>query len=221
MERERTVAEGAGVNSAARRHHGNRHGRSEQARQAVLEAADDLLVEKGFAGVTIEGIAASAGVAKQTIYRWWNTKTDILLDAFLQDAAEALTLPEHGDIARDLRTHLHRVADFLTRSDAGAVFKALLGHAQHDPAFAAVFRARYLNEQRRRDQLLLQRAAQSGQLPADLDMAAEVDQLVGPIYHRVLVTGDPVDRSFTDRLVDGFLRRLPSNPGGLPGEQDP
>src|SRR2546430_11643414 len=190
-------------------HHGNRWGRSEQARRAVLEAVDDLLAEKGFAGVTIEGIAASAGVAKQTIYRWWSTKTDILLDAFLQDAAEALTPPDHGDLARELRTHLHQVAGFLTRSDAGAVFRALLGHAQHDPGFAIVFRARYLDEQRRRDGLPLERAIRRGPLPADLDTAAAVGQLVRPVDQRVLVTGDPVDESFTDRLVDRVLRRLP------------
>lgn len=209
-------AEGSSADLAARRHFGNRHGRSERARQAVLEAADDLLVEKGFAAVTIEGIAASAGVAKQTIYRWWSTKTDILLDAFLQDAAEALTPPDHGDLARDLRTHLQQLAQFLTRSDAGAVFRALLGHAQHDSAFAAVLRTRYLDEQRRRDHLPLERAAQRGQLPTNLDTAAEVDQLVGPIYHRVLVTGDPVDRTFTDRLVDGFLARVSSTPRSSP-----
>ncbi|MEV8423321.1 TetR/AcrR family transcriptional regulator [Streptomyces niveus] len=208
MERGRTATEGSGVGwTAARQHHGNRHGRSERARQAVLEAADGLLVEKGFAGVTIEGIASSAGVAKQTIYRWWSTKTDILLDAFLQDATEALTPPDHGDLAADLGAHLHQLALFLTRSDAGTVFTALLGHAQHDPAFAGVLRARYLDEQRRRDRLPLDNAVRRGELPPDLDTVAEVDQLVGPIYHRVLVTGDPVDRAFTDLLVDNFLRR--------------
>ncbi|MFD4765041.1 TetR/AcrR family transcriptional regulator [Streptomyces niveus] len=208
MERGRTATEGSGAErTAARQHHGNRHGRSERARQAVLEAADGLLVEKGFAGVTIEGIASSAGVAKQTIYRWWSTKTDILLDAFLQDATEALTPPDHGDLAEDLGAHLHQLALFLTRSDAGTVFTALLGHAQHDPAFAGVLRARYLDEQRRRDRLPLDNAVRRGELPPDLDTVAEVDQLVGPIYHRVLVTGDPVGRAFTDLLVDNFLRR--------------
>lgn len=207
MDRGRTAAEGAGTDRTARQHHGNRHGRSERARQAVLEAADGLLVEKGFTGVTIEGIATSAGVAKQTIYRWWNTKTDILLDAFLQDATEALTPPDHGDLAEDLGAHLHQLARFLTGSDAGTVFTALLGHAQHDPAFATVLRARYLDEQRRRDRLPLENAVRRGELPADLDTVAEVDQLVGPIYHRVLVTADPVDRAFTDLLVDNFLRR--------------
>ncbi|MFC8228312.1 TetR-like C-terminal domain-containing protein [Streptomyces sp. NPDC057287] len=112
-----------------------------------------------------------------------------------------------GDLAGDLRAHLHQLARFLTLSDAGAVFTALLGHAQHDPAFATVLRARYLDEQRRRDRLPLERAVQRGELPAHLDTVAEVDQLVGPVYHRVLVTGDPVDRAFTDLLVDNFLRR--------------
>ncbi len=167
------AAEENATGRAGQRHHGNRHGRSERARQAVLEAADDLLAEKGFAGITMEGIAARAGVAKQTIYRWWNTKTDVLM-----------------------------------QSDAGAVFKALIAQAQHDPVFAEDFRSRYLDEQRRRDRLPLERAARRGELPAGLDMAAETDQLVGPLYYRVLVTDEPIGHDFTDRLVDAFLRRM-------------
>jgi AcrR family transcriptional regulator len=108
------------MTETAPRHHGNRWGRSEQARRAVLEAVDDLLAERGFAGVTIEGIAAAAGVAKQTIYRWWDSKTDILMDALLADA-EHLTPADRGDVGDDLRDYLGRLADFLTRS-APAVF---------------------------------------------------------------------------------------------------
>lgn len=186
-------------------HRGNRHGRSELARELVLEAADDLLVERGFAGVTIEGIAARAGVAKQTIYRWWSSKVDVLLDAFTQDMAEHLTPPDHGDLGRDLRAHLARVATFLTDSDPGAVFRALAGQAQHDPELATRLRADYLSQQRERDRLPLERAIQRGQLPADLDLDIAVDQLIGPVYYRVLVTGEPVTREFTDHLVDQFL----------------
>src|SRR4051812_49585182 len=83
-------------------HHGNRYGRSEQARAAVLHAADDLLVEHGFAGLTIEKIAAKAGVAKQTIYRWWPSKVDILLDAYGEDVAQELTPADLGSLAEDL-----------------------------------------------------------------------------------------------------------------------
>ena len=182
------------------RHHGNRHGRSERARLAVLNAADDLLVEKGFAGVTIEGIAARAGVAKQTIYRWWGSKTDILLDTFTKDAAQHLASAEDDD----LRAYLHALADFLTNTDAGAVLRALIGQAQHDPDLAATFRARFLDDQRGRDENLVRRARERGELPAGLDLDLAVDELVGPIYYRVLVTGAPVDRAFTDRLVDRF-----------------
>ncbi|GAA4709317.1 TetR/AcrR family transcriptional regulator [Phytohabitans rumicis] len=186
-------------------HHGNRYGRSERARQAVLEAADDLLVERGFAGVTIEGIAARAGVAKQTIYRWWPSKVDILMDAFIDDMAQHLTPPDHGDLGLDLRTHLSKLADFLTRSDAGAVFRALVGQAQHDPDLAIRLRADYLGQQRERDRLPLSRAVERGELPPDTDLDLAIDQLVGPIHYRVLVTGEPVPRHVTDALVHHFL----------------
>jgi AcrR family transcriptional regulator len=213
----RVSGDGAGQPVAARAvpgaggravHRGNRHKRSEQARQAVLEAADDLLAERGFARLTIEGIAARAGVAKQTIYRWWPSKTDILLDAFADDAAEDLSPPDSGDLERDLRIHLNRLADFLTRSDAGAVFRALAGLAQHDVDVAARLRADYLSQQRDRDRLPLLRAVDRGQLLPETDIDLAVEQLVGPIYYRVLVTGQPVPREFTDRLVDQFMAQV-------------
>jgi AcrR family transcriptional regulator len=186
------------METTERQHHGNRHGRSEPARQAVLNAADDLLVEKGFAGVTIEGIAARAGVAKQTIYRWWNSKTDILLDNFAEDAARHLAPTDHDD----LRSYLRGLAEFLTTNDAGAVLRALIGQAQHDPELALRFRARFLDSLHARDRAVLERARD--QLPPDLDLDLAVDQLVGPIYYRVLVTGQPVDDAFVDALVDRF-----------------
>ena len=189
-------------------HRGNRHRRSEEARQAVLEAADDLLVERGFAGLTIEGIAARAGVAKQTIYRWWPSKAEILMDAFVDDAAECLTPPDSGDLGRDLRIHLSGLAGFLTQTDAGAVFRALAGQAQHDPDVAARLRADHLSQQRDRDRLPLLRAVARGQLPAQTDIDLAVEQLVGPIYYRVLVTGQPVPAEFTDQLVDRFLAQI-------------
>jgi AcrR family transcriptional regulator len=187
------------------RHHGNRHGRSEEARLAVLEAADDLLVERGFASVTIEGIAARAGVAKQTIYRWWNSKTDILFDALAIDAAEFFAPADHGDLGRDLRDQLSQLAAFLTTTDAGAVLRALAGQAQHDPAVAARFQAEVVARQRDRDREPFLRARGRGQLPENADLDLAVDQLVGPVYYRVLVTGQAVPPAFTDALVDRYL----------------
>jgi AcrR family transcriptional regulator len=195
------------IRSRPEEHRGNRYGRSEAARQAVLEAADNLLAEIGFAAVTIEGIAARAGVGKQTIYRWWPSKTDVLMDAFLDDAVQHLTPEDSGDLGRDLRAHLGNLGEFLTRSDAGSVFRALIGQAQHDPAMAAQFRKDCLERQRQVDRLPLQRAVERGELAADTDIDIAVDQLVGPIYYRALVTGAPVGREFTKALVAAFLTR--------------
>jgi AcrR family transcriptional regulator len=189
---------------AARQHHGNRHRRSEQARLAVLEAADDLLAERGFDGLTIEGIAARAGVAKQTIYRWWDSKSDILFDALITDAEECFTSADHGDLASDLRDHLGQLTAFLT-ADSGAVFRALAGQAQHTPAVAARFQAEVIAPQRERDRAPFLRAIERGELTADTDTDLAIDQLVGPIYYRVLITRQDVPSSFTDALVSRYL----------------
>ena len=190
---------------ATRRHHGNRHGRSAEARLAVLEAADDLLAERGFAGVTVEGIAARAGVAKQTIYRWWPSKTDILFEALAVDAAEFFTSPDHGELGRDLRDRLAQLAAFLSETDSGAVVRALAGQAQHDPGVAARFAAEFVAMQRERDREPFRRAAARGDLPAGTDIELAIDELAGPVYYRVLVTRESVPRRFTDALVRRYL----------------
>jgi len=187
------------------RHHGNRHGRSEEARIAVLEAADDLLAERGFAGVTIEGIAARAGVAKQTIYRWWDSKTAILFDALAQDAEEFFTAPDTGDLRGDLRVRLREVATFLTTTDAGAVVRALAGQAQHDPAVAAKFATEFTARQRTLDRAPFLRARARGELEPGTDIDQAIDQLAGPVYYRVLITEQAVPPAFTDAIVDAFM----------------
>jgi AcrR family transcriptional regulator len=180
---------------------------------AVLEAADDLLVERGFASVTIEGIAARAGVAKQTIYRWWPSKIDILFDSLTADAAEYFTLTDHGDLGADLRDQLSQLAAFLSKTDEGAVFRALAGQAQHDAAVATRFESEFVTRQRERDRAAFLRARERGQLPADTDIDLAIDQLVGPVYYRVLVTRQPVPPEFTDALVASYLARAATQPG--------
>jgi AcrR family transcriptional regulator len=145
-------------------HHGNRHGRSEEARLAVLQAADDVLLERGFAALTVEGIAAAAGVAKQTIYRWWPSKTEILFDAYILDAAEHFTVVDHGDLATDLRDRLRQLAIFLRRPDANALFRALAGQAQHDAMVATRFQAEVISVQRTRDRQSFLQAREQGRL---------------------------------------------------------
>lgn len=184
------------------------HRRDENARLAVLHAADDLLAERGFNGVSIEGIAARAGVAKQTIYRWWPSKVDILLETLSEDAGRQLIAAGGGSAVEATRRYLHSLARFLTRDPAGRVFLALLGEAQHDPQMARRFRERHLDPQRARERALLQRGVDAGELSAELDVDAALDALCGPIVYRAL-TGARIPRRFVDGLIaDTLGRRL-------------
>jgi AcrR family transcriptional regulator len=182
------------------------HRRDENARLAVLHAADDLLVEHGFGGVTIEGIAARAGVAKQTIYRWWPSKVDILLDTLIDDASSQLAVPETGSAVESMRRYLRNLAHFVTKEPAGKVLLALIGEAQHDPAMARTFHQRYLDPQRQNERAMLQRAITAGELSADLDIDACLDALCGPIVYRAL-TGAQIPRTFIDGLIADVLDR--------------
>jgi AcrR family transcriptional regulator len=182
------------------------HRRDENARLAVLHAADDLLVERGFGGVTVEGIAARAGVAKQTIYRWWPSKVDILLDTLIEDAGRQLTILETGSAVEAARKYLRSLARFLTKEDAGKVLLALIGEAQHDPQMAASFHERYLDPQRQRERAMLQRGIDAGELPGGLDIDAALDALTGPIFYRAL-TGTRIPRTFIDGLLAAVLER--------------
>jgi AcrR family transcriptional regulator len=180
--------------------------RDESARLAVLHAADDLLVERGFGGVTIEGIAARAKVAKQTIYRWWPSKVDILLDTLIDDASRQLVVPDTGSAVEATRRYLRSLARFVTKEPAGKVLLALIGEAQHDATMARTFRQRFLDPQRGTERAVLRRGITSGELAADLDIDAVLDALSGPIIYRAL-TGAPVPRTFVDGLIGDVLER--------------
>ncbi|WP_031079001.1 TetR/AcrR family transcriptional regulator [Streptomyces sp. NRRL WC-3742] len=169
--------------------------RSESIRLAVINAADDLLVERGFTALTIESIAGRAGVAKQTIYRWWKSKVDILVEALDDDARDALRWePGTGDARQDLEAHLLRVAAFL-EEPAGRVLHALLSHAQLDAEEAERFGQGFLAAQRERDVEGLREI-----LYCDLGhrvdrVTAErfLDVLFGPLHYRRLTFRESAD----------------------------
>ncbi|WP_432841973.1 TetR/AcrR family transcriptional regulator [Dactylosporangium sp. CA-092794] len=180
--------------------------RSETARRAILNAVDDMLVEEGYAAMTMKGIAARAGVGKQTVYRWWSSKAEILLEASAEDAAAELATRPGADAVADLTAYVEAVVRFLTDSHAGLAYRALLGEAQHDPAVAElVRRADVLGPSAR---AVIDRATGRGDLPARLDPADAVAELIGPILYRVL-TGDG-DRSpaRSRRYVQRYLNRV-------------
>ncbi|MEU6992505.1 TetR/AcrR family transcriptional regulator [Streptomyces sp. NPDC046465] len=186
-----------------RPHSGSR--RDESARLAVLHAADDLLVENGFGGLTVEAIARRAGVAKQTIYRWWPSKVEILLDTLIEDSDKRLPVPAEQPTAESIRGYLRGFARFLTRDPAGKVLLALIAEAQHSPETAQSFHQRYLDPRRAQERAMLTRAIDAGEISPELGADAAADALVGPIVYRAL-TGASIPRGLVDTLVDDLLR---------------
>ena len=156
--------------------------RSEPARQAVLHAVDDLLVDVGYAAMTMKGIAERAGVGRQTVYRWWSTKAEILLEACAEDAAEALTTAPGPD---ELLRYVRSLSGFL-QEPAGLAYRALVGEAQHDPAVRALVRQADLLAPTA-DAVLARVGA-----PSMPDRRLARAQLIGPVLTPVLTAGTPL-----------------------------
>ncbi|MFG3281401.1 TetR/AcrR family transcriptional regulator [Streptomyces sp. NPDC048111] len=182
---------------------GNR--RDEAARLAVLHAADDLLVENGFGSLTVEAIARRAGVSKQTIYRWWPSKVEILLDTLIEDSDKRFPVPADKPTAEHIRRYLRGFARFVTRDPAGKVLLALIAEAQHDAETAKTFRARYLGPRRAQEREMLKRATEAGEVTPKLGPDATMDALVGPIVYCAL-TGSSIPRGLVNTLVEDLLR---------------
>lgn len=189
--------------SVVRTRSGNR--RDETARLAVLHAADDLLAEHGFSGLTIESIAREAGVAKQTIYRWWSSKVEILLDTLIEDSQKSIPVPVEKHTAANIRNYLRTVARFLSKDPAGKVFLALVAESQHNPETAKSFQQRYLDPRRDQERAMLRQATESGEVAPRLDSDLTMDMLLGPIIYRAL-TGAKISRSFVDVLFEEVLK---------------
>ncbi len=186
---------------------GNR--RNETARLAVLHAADDLLAEHGFSGLTIESIAREAGVAKQTIYRWWPSKVEILLDTLIEDSQKSIPVPASKPGIEAIRSYLRSFVRFLTSDPAGKVLLALIAEAQHNPATAKKLHDRYLEPRRNQERELIDKAIEAGQISPRLSSEAVIDALTGPIIYRTLI-GSGIPRGFVNTLIDDLLEPGPS-----------
>lgn len=179
--------------------------RSAASRTAILKAAYQILREAGFAGFTVEGVAARAGAGKATIYRWWQTKGTLAIEAFLVALAPHLNKGQDTDSAiADLRSQVHHAAG-VYRGRVGQLLRELIALGQEDSATSKVLRTDFVEPRRQAALRLLQRALQSGELPKETDIDVLADALWGPIFHRLLVSHMPIDRKFIEKLLDLVL----------------
>ncbi|GAA4610549.1 TetR/AcrR family transcriptional regulator [Actinoallomurus liliacearum] len=165
--------------------------RSEAARLAILKATHDELLERGYGGLTMEGIAARAGVGKQTIYRWWRSKADVALDSLLNVASEGIPIPDEGGLEADLSAFLSRT--FGMQESEGPVLKGLLAQSLLDPEFAEAFRDHFLAGRRAALRTVLNQAVARGEIPADADLGLLHDVVYGVLWYRLLFRTAPLD----------------------------
>ncbi|SCE97539.1 DNA-binding transcriptional regulator, AcrR family [Micromonospora viridifaciens] len=194
------------------------HRRSEQARQAILQAAFDICQQKGYAGLTIEGVASRAGVGKQTIYRWWSSKGTVVLDAFLDALGPTIDVPPAGDHLADLRRSLHSTADLLSHPRYGPMLADLVGALQHDEALAADFQQRVYEPIRRQTTERVERACAAGVI-RHIDANLAADLLFGPLWFRALLMRQPPSTDYVDEVIDALLRGLAGSTPGAGGRE--
>lgn len=169
--------------------------------KAILAASYDLLLENGFGAVTVEKIAERARVSKATIYKWWPNKAAVVMDGFLSAAMSRLPVPDTGSVMNDIIIQVSNLARFLT-SREGKVINELIAEGQFDLKLAEEYRLRYFNPRRLDSRLILERGVQRGELKKDLDLELCIDLIYGPLFYRLLITGEDLDESFTKALIN-------------------
>ncbi|MEU2977043.1 TetR/AcrR family transcriptional regulator [Streptomyces hirsutus] len=204
--------------------------RSERSRRAIYDAAIALVVEVGYPKTTIEGIAARAGVGKQTIYRWWGSKADVLLEAFLdlsEQAArtaaqeheshegregraghESQGIPDTGDLAADLKLVLRATVDELRDPGFEAPSRALAAEGVVNEELGRRFVAQLLEPQLQLYVDRLRSAQEAGQVRPDIDPRIALELFVSPLAQRWLQYTGPITYEYTDTLVDYALNGL-------------
>lgn len=178
--------------------------RSERARVAILSTALKLLGEKGFPELTIEAVAARAGVSKATVYRWWPNKAALIADAFANSTTKRLHFPDTGSLRTDMSRQMRQVIKIF-RSPRGRILSAILAAGQSDSALLTAFRERFMRPRRQEAYATLRRGIQRGELRKGLDLDLLLDLLYGPIYMRFLIRHDRLTADFVDDLCDSVL----------------
>jgi AcrR family transcriptional regulator len=169
------------------------------AEAAIRDAVRAVLVEVGFGGLTVDAVAAHAGVGKATIYRRWRSKEE-LVRAALGEILEDEEPPDTGSLAGDLRAIL-RVMVRDASGVKGQLMPALCGEAQTDPELAEIL-ASFSGEKRRVFDAVFDRAVARGELEPGVDVEVCTEVLLGPVLARRLITRGALDDAFADKVVE-------------------
>ncbi|GAA1731647.1 TetR/AcrR family transcriptional regulator [Nonomuraea bangladeshensis] len=175
-------------------------GRTARVRAAVLQAAQDELVEHGFHGLTMDQVAIRAGVGKTTLYRRWGSPAGLVTDLMVELAEQSSPHADTGSIEGDLRANALAVVEAVNDGRLGATFQAMIAAATCDEQAAAALRAFYL---RRIEEWagVVELAVGRGELPQGTDATEVIRAVSAPLYYLLVVTREPVTAEAAERSV--------------------
>lgn len=184
--------------------------RSVTCHQAILRATMELLTEFCYAEVTMEGIAARAGVSKQTLYNWWPSKARLAMEAYAATAATRIPEPDTGSTEEDLRRLLCFTCQVLGRGEPGLgeTLAGLIAAAQSDSELGNELRETLIAARRRIATRILQRGMERGEIDPTLELPLALDLLYGPIWYRLLLRNAPLNKTFAHEIVAHLMPRL-------------
>jgi len=182
--------------------------RSEKARAAILEAAADLLVEGGIDAVTMEAIAARARVSKATVYKWWPSRGHVMLESFFSRTRHTTAVDEGASLAEVLTSQIASLTVLFRDAGSGTLMADLVAAAQADADIRDALETQWLRPRRQVGEGLLRAAVERGELDPRIDVAAAVDQLFAPVYHRLLMGHEPLHDELAATLVHQLLDGL-------------
>ncbi|GHO68263.1 TetR family transcriptional regulator [Ktedonobacter sp. SOSP1-52] len=185
--------------------------RSNQAHQAILQATREVLSQVGYRDMTIEAIAAVAGVGKKTIYRWWPSKAAVALEVLTTSAEAREPFPDTGSLEGDLLTYFEQAFAGL-QGKTGTVLSGLSAEAQLDPEFAREFQQAFIVPMKASLVALLQRGLQRGELTPDTNLDVLADLIYGAKWYRFLLYPAPLDDAFARDIVRLILRLKEKSP---------
>jgi AcrR family transcriptional regulator len=170
-------------------------------RDGVIRAAIlSLLAEVGYGALTMDAVAAEAGVGKATIYRRWRTKEDLVADTIAEISRAEVTPADTGSLEGDLREMLHTIVAAVN-GPTGAATQALLSTVPHNPALASAFRDGPVGVWAQAFQQIFARAENRGELRAGLSGTVVAEAITAPFVQRWLVNGLPVTDEFADEVL--------------------
>jgi AcrR family transcriptional regulator len=181
--------------------------RSDAARLAILRAARELIAENGPTALTMEGIAARAGVGKPTIYRWWPDRHSVAMAALMEN--ESVTPPPRGGRSSldSLRRQLRKVVSLFATS-IGRNVATMIASADHDSELSRAFRNHFVMARREEGRALLLQAIGRGEIRRDADVEIVLDMLYGALFFRLLMGHAALDDALTNQLLEEALRGL-------------